>query len=173
MPDTSVTRQATVPGGAVRDTAPLYVDSDDNRLKCISAGSGTTEVTLQESGGAASQSILTAASTLTAADSGKTFYLALSTGFTVALPAPAVGLRFRFFVQVAPVTSYFVTATNLAALVFSSISGDAESRTAFTGVNIEFGGTDSTIGDSADFWSDGTNWYCHAFPDANSGIVIN
>lgn len=40
----SIARQATVPGFANAKSAPIYVDSDDNKLKFIPAGSGTTEV---------------------------------------------------------------------------------------------------------------------------------
>ena len=39
-------RNATVRGFATGSSAPIYVDSDDNLVKLIPAGSGTTEVTL-------------------------------------------------------------------------------------------------------------------------------
>lgn len=42
----SITRNPTVKGYAVAGSAPIYVDSDDNKLKYIPAGSGTTEVEL-------------------------------------------------------------------------------------------------------------------------------
>lgn len=42
----NIRRQATVPGTATSTAAPIYVDSDDNILKFIPAGSGTTEVQL-------------------------------------------------------------------------------------------------------------------------------
>lgn len=42
----NIRRQATNPGAypATPTAAPIYVDSDDNKLKMIPAGSGTTEV---------------------------------------------------------------------------------------------------------------------------------
>lgn len=42
----NIRRQATNPGAApgTPTSAPIYVDSDDNKLKMIPAGSGTTEV---------------------------------------------------------------------------------------------------------------------------------
>lgn len=40
----SIARQATVPGFASSKCAPIYLDSDDNILKMIPAGTGTTEV---------------------------------------------------------------------------------------------------------------------------------
>lgn len=44
MPLRNITRGATVKGLATPTSAPVYVDSDDNILKVIPAGSGTTEV---------------------------------------------------------------------------------------------------------------------------------
>lgn len=40
----SIARRSTVLGNATPTAAPIYVDSDDNKLKIIPAGSGTTEV---------------------------------------------------------------------------------------------------------------------------------
>lgn len=44
MPSRNIRRAATVLGTATSTSAPIYVDSDDNKLKMIPAGSGTTEV---------------------------------------------------------------------------------------------------------------------------------
>lgn len=45
MPSRYITRQATARGAQGLPTAcPIYCDSDDNKLKMIPAGSGTTEV---------------------------------------------------------------------------------------------------------------------------------
>ncbi len=53
---------------------------------------------------AASQvTILTAASTLTAAQSGSTLVLNSATEFATTLPAPSLGLRYRFILTVAPI----------------------------------------------------------------------
>lgn len=40
----NIRRQSVAPGFATTGAAPIYVDSDDNKLKMIPAGSGTTEV---------------------------------------------------------------------------------------------------------------------------------
>ena len=169
----SIARYATVRGVAHTASVPVYVDSDDNRLKFIPTGSGTTEVLLQEASGATTQEILTAAKTVTAAETGKTFSLALAGGFTVALPAPAVGLRYKFYVNVAPTTAYIITATNLAGQAHSSVAGDASSIAAFSGVDLRFVANVALIGDSAEFYSDGTNWYAQGFSNATAGITIN
>ena len=44
MPARAIRRAATVAGYAIPTSAPLYVDSDDNALKIIPAGTGTTEL---------------------------------------------------------------------------------------------------------------------------------
>lgn len=49
MPIRSITRRATVLGDATPINAPCYVDSDDNKMKFIPAGSGTTEVEVVDS----------------------------------------------------------------------------------------------------------------------------
>ena len=50
----NIRRQATNPLGAAGTTnvAPIYVDSDDNILKIIPAGSGTTEVQIVDASSA-------------------------------------------------------------------------------------------------------------------------
>ena len=47
----SITRRPTAVGYASFGTAPIFVDSDDNLLKLIPAGTGTTEVTVATSSG--------------------------------------------------------------------------------------------------------------------------
>ena len=48
---------------------------------------------------------VTATNVITAAESGKTFFLNAVGGFTSTLPAVAAGLRFRFIVKTAPTTA--------------------------------------------------------------------
>lgn len=48
MPERSIVRRATALGYATPSAAPIYVDSDDNTVKIIPAGSGTTEVALAQ-----------------------------------------------------------------------------------------------------------------------------
>ena len=46
MPSENIVRRPTIIGPATPNSAPIYVDSDDNILKFIPAGSGTTQVQL-------------------------------------------------------------------------------------------------------------------------------
>lgn len=52
MPTSNIYRGATVRGTATPRVAPLYIDSDDNILKVIPAGSGTTEVQIVDASSA-------------------------------------------------------------------------------------------------------------------------
>ncbi len=175
----SITRRPTVVGSAAAAVAPVYVDSDDNRLKLIPGGAGsTTEVIIQEAGGAGSHEVLIAARTLTAVDSGKVFFLALAAGFAVTLPAPAVGLHFRFHVQIAPTGDYTIVTAGaaeiLAGEIFASTGGNEDSETTFTATTITFVASAGVgkIGDSAELMSDGTNWYARVYVDTAAGATI-
>ena len=173
----SLVRNAAARGYASATSVPIYVDSDDNRVKMIPAGTGTTETIVQEASGAALSEVVVAAKTLTAADSGRTFFLALAGGFTVTLPAIAAGLNFKFYVQIAPTTAYIIrtaaSAQILAGQVYASAGSDEDSETAFTATDVTFVASTSVIGDSADLWCDGTNWYARAWTNAAGGITID
>lgn len=49
MPTRAIARRSTIVGPASDRVAPIYVDKDDNKLKLIPAGSGTTEVEVADS----------------------------------------------------------------------------------------------------------------------------
>lgn len=125
----SIRRQATNPLAApgTPSTAPIYVDSDDNKLKMIPAGSGTTEVEVADvsstqtftnktltsptitsptisSPNITGQTVseTTATRVVTSADAGKTVVLNRAGGVTVTLPAATgTGNRFRYVVGTA------------------------------------------------------------------------
>lgn len=122
--------------------------------------------------------VLTAARTLTMADSGKDFFLATAGGFAVTLPAVATsaGFNARFFVRVAPTTAYTI-ATNgaeqkLAGLVFSGAGADEDSETDFTATTVSFVANTAVINDSCEIWCDGAGWYARCFCNATGGITI-
>lgn len=52
MPVRGLLRKATILGSATATNAPIYVDADDNILKVIPAGSGTTEVQIVDASSA-------------------------------------------------------------------------------------------------------------------------
>lgn len=175
MPARAITRRSTVAGTATTGSAPIYVDSDDNRLKFIPAGSGSTEVILQEAPGVNSAEVVTATNVIDAAESGKTFFLNSSTEFVSTLPAPALGLQFTFIVAAAPSGASYTIVTNGSANIIkgnqNSVAGDAG----------DFGTADDTItfvdgqsvaGDKVEVYSDGTSWFAYAISKVAAGITF-
>ena len=180
-----IVRRKTVPGVASGTNAPIYVDSDDNKLKMIPAGSGTTEVEVVDASssqtltnktltapvmtgslGVETVEVVAATNVIAASESGTVFFLNSATEFVSTLPAPAAGLRFTFIVTAAPVgASYTVvgaSGTPIHGMVLSKdLNGATDSgATAGTGVlTLTFVDSKSQKGDRADFVSDGTDWF--------------
>jgi hypothetical protein len=167
----SITRRPTIVGTATAGSAPFYVDSDDNRVKLIPAGTGTTEVILQEASGASAYERLVTTRVLTAADSGKTFALALAGGFTVTLPllSTVAGFNCKFVVEIAPTTDYVIICNTtdldkMAGQVYGSDGADGDSETDFTADQLNFVASASVIGDSAEVLQVGTaGWQVKAW----------
>lgn len=198
-----IARRTTVPPGPAKPhAAPIYVDADDDILKMIPAGSGTTEVqiidasstqtltgktltspiittpTLTGSLGTDSTEVVSATNVIAASESGKTFFLNSATEFASTLPAPAAGLVFRFVVTAAPAGASYTVGTNAAAevmigQVYGSDGADADSETTAGATTLTFVDGASVAGDSADFFCDGTNWYVRAFTNlGGTGITF-
>ncbi len=164
----SLTRRPTVAGYASAGSAPIYVDSDDNRVKVIPAGTGTTEIVLQEASGAGSAEAVITTKAVTAAESGKTFYLDLAAGFVTTLPAVALGLRYQFIVKTAPTGSYTIVCPAAAALfkghvlttdVNSATDPDFDTTAVAT---LTFVLNKAVAGDRINIDSDGTSWFYSA-----------
>lgn len=114
---------------------------------------------------------------ITAAESGKTFFLDHATEFVSTLPAPAAGLRYSFIVVNAPETASYTVVTNAAAQVLGGHvlaadgnAGDVESPAA--GTTITFVDSAAVAGDRVDVISDGTSWYARCTCAVATGITI-
>jgi hypothetical protein len=173
----SLVRNSTIKGYATANSAPIYVDSDDNRVKLIPAGTGTTEVVLQEASGAGFAEVVTATNVLTAAESGKVFFLSAAGGFATTLPAPALGLNFTFIVKTAPTSvGYTIVSESAAEIIVGGVhdaggaAGDVESTVGAT--TITFVANQSVLGDKAILHSDGTNWYARVFVNVAAGATF-
>ena len=173
----AVARRAAAHGPGTPGNAPIFVDSDDNQLKVVPAGSGTTELIVPST----VLIPLTAARTVTAAENGTVFTLGTAGGFTVTLPAlPSatdVALHYTFFVKVAPTTDYIIASAagnDIAGAVFSSSGGVEDKETAFTASQINFissGGGLSKIGDSCELWGASEGWYSRSYCATAAGIT--
>lgn len=139
--------------------ATLKVERVNGTVTSLSAG------LLTDLKNSATPTTLAAARTLTALDSGMTFFLALATGFTVTLPAPAAGLRYKFFVATAPTSNGYLIVTNGGANIIILSVNELETDTTEDGPSDDNADTVTlvanlaSLGDVLEFECDGTYWY--------------
>ena len=115
---------------------------------------------------------LTAATTLTAADSGRT-YLISGTGYTVTLPAPHAGFNVKFIVAAAFSTDTVVQTPadnrdtlNGGVIVNGAIvEADAVDR-------VTFEDDAESVGDFIEISSDGTSFFLFGNGNAASSITV-
>ncbi len=125
--------------------------------------------------GAETVTTLSAASTLTAAQSGTTFFLSSATEFATTLPAPAAGLIYTFIVGAAPSgASYTIVTTSSANIIKGqavNAAGDAgDSGTADD--TISFVDGQAVAGDMVTVISDGTSWFAKGVCAVAAGITF-
>lgn len=102
---------------------------------------------------------LSAAQTLTAADSGKTYILKAAAGATITLPALKSGVHFKFIIGLGFATTDWIIDSaegdNIEGLLIvagSPVVASGEDQ-------INFVNSAETVGDHVEFACDGTNWY--------------
>lgn len=127
--------------------------------------------------GSESVEVVAATNVITAAESGKTFFLSSATEFVSTLPAPAAGLKYRFIVTAAPSGASYTIVTDAAAQILvggvhdaGGAAGDVESTAGAT--TITFVDGQAVIGDWAEVISDGTNWYARVFVNVATGATF-
>lgn len=123
--------------------------------------------------------VLTATKALTPDDSGKTFYLNSATEFVTTLPAPELGLRFKFIVKAAPSGASYtiVTASSsnimkghiLSSDLNAASDGDLETS---GGDTFSFVDAKAVAGDWVEFECDGAVWYASARVSAFDAATI-
>lgn len=129
--------------------------------------------------GTIANEVVSAANIITAAESGKTFFLNSATEFASTLPAPAAGLYYRFIVTAAPSGASYTVVTEggcqvLAGHVLTSGFADSGSdvETTATGTTVTFVDGVSVVGDFCELISDGTSWFAHCVTAVEAGITI-
>jgi hypothetical protein len=142
----------------------------------VKSSTGTVEAI--PTAGASNAEVVAATNVITAAESGKTFFLNSATEFVSTLPAPALGLKYTFVVAAAPSgASYTVvgaSGTPIHGMVLSKdLNGATDSgATAGTGVlTLTFVDSKATKGDKAVFESDGTDWFVVATTGGNFDAI--
>lgn len=123
--------------------------------------------------------ILTATRTVRPEESGKTFFLNSATEFVTTLPAPALGLKFRFVVKAGPASaSYTIVTSGSANIIKGQVyTVDVNSATdpdfeTSGGDTITLVDTKCVAGDQVDLVCDGTNWFMQAFCSVFDAITV-
>lgn len=120
---------------------------------------------------------IAAATTLTAEDSGKTYFLNSATGFATTLPAPAIGLNYKFVVSTQPTSGNHTVVTNGSANIIEGVAvvEGATNPTVEQAANedsINFVASITLVGDYAEVISDGTSWFVKAASGATGGVTF-
>jgi|TARA_R100001086_G_scaffold70339_1_gene33570 hypothetical protein len=114
---------------------------------------------------------VSAAVTLTAADSGKWYELAASAGVTVTLPAVESGLHFRFVVANAFDTSNYIIDSAEGDNIDGILVVNGASVAASGEDQINFVASAESVGDFIDIWSDGSKWYVWGIGNSAGSIT--
>ena len=125
--------------------------------------------------GPVAQSALTAASTLTAADSGNVYFLDSATEFATTLPAPAAGLSFTFIVNSTPSRANYTIVPAASATIIKGHAYPASGDAGDTGTaddTISFVSAAAVAGDMVTLISDGTSWFAKAFCAVAAGVTF-
>jgi len=167
------TGDSDVSGGGTVVFTPVLVTAIGATATPIKVQSNVLNLSPQSTGGGET---LTAAKTLVAADSGKTFYLGAAGGFTVTLPAPVLGLKFEFIVKVAPTTAYIIATSGGADIMIGGVN-ELEVDTGDDGPYddnadvLNFVASVAVKGDFVQMRCDGTSWYFYGQTNADGGIT--
>jgi len=152
---------STTFSGPVTSTNGFVGDLTGNVTGNITGATATTE--------------LTAASTLTAAQSGRTFFLNAATEFATTLPAPVAGLRYTFIVKAAPSGANYTIVTASSANIIKGQAYPASGAAGDTGTaddTISFVSAQAVAGDRVELYCDGTSWFAYAYCAVAAGVTF-
>jgi len=151
------------------DRIAVSDDSADGEVKYV------TVADMQGGPGMVETLITTKA--VSATESGKTFFLDLAAGFTTTLPAPAIGLRYKFIVKTAPTTAYIINTPTANIMVVSV--NELETDTTEDGPSDDDADTFNFVanvalpGDFVDVYCDGTKWYLLGQSRADGAVTTS
>lgn len=123
--------------------------------------------------GAGSVEVVTGATTLTAKDNGKTFFLDAAAGATVTLPALAVGMRLKFIVTSAFATTNWVVDSAEGDNISGNLIVAGAHVAAAAEDQINFVATAESVGDYIELIADTTNsqWIVSGVAGLSGGIT--
>jgi len=130
------------------------------------------EETARKTADAKYESVTSFTNTITASESGTIFFLNLAGGGSSVLPAPALGLNFKFIVATAPTTAYTID-TNSGDNIMSGTHLDIVGELVYGTARdiMSFVASTSLVGDNCTIVSDGTSWFYEAYSGADGGIT--
>jgi len=104
---------------------------------------------------------LTATKTVTEGENGKTFFLNAATEFATTLPAPALGLHYKFIVKGAASGADYTVVTNGGSNIMETMILDIVGELVYaTGRDVVTFVDGGKAGDRLEVECDGTNWFC-------------
>jgi len=119
---------------------------------------------------------LTTTKTVTAGESGTTFFLNSTTGFVTTLPAPEDGLTYKFVVKTVPTsgncTVYANGGSDIIVGVLAASTADDLGATDTNADTISFVASTCVVGDWVEVVSDGTYWYVTGVEKVAEGITL-
>jgi hypothetical protein len=116
--------------------------------------------------------VLSAAQTLTAADSGKIFIMSAAAGKTITLPALEAGLNFKFIVGAAFATTDWILDSAEGDNIEGVLVVNGASVVASGEDQVNFVNSAETIGDYVDLHCDGTNWFVYGVGAGAGAITV-
>lgn len=160
----------------------LMVDASAGQVDLYAAG--VSKLTVDSTGVRMrpSAEVVTSANIITAAESGRVFFLNSGTEFASTLPAPALGVEYTFIVTAAPSGASYTVVTEggcqvlgghvLTSDVYTDSSVDADFEAPAAGTTITFVDGVSVVGDRCHIISDGSNWFATCSCTNVAGITI-
>ena len=166
-------------GTIVNSKSVIYGSSGEVNATTLQIGGTSITATASEINAAADTDTrvenVTSTNGLTAAETGKTFFLNSGTEFVSTLPAPAAGLEYTFIVKAAPSGADYTIVTNggsdiLIGLVTCATADDLGANDDDADV-ITFVDGQAKVGDWVRVVSDGTSWYFSGASKVAEGIT--
>lgn len=152
--------------------ATTSIDTPSLELGGVAVTASAAEINLAADN-SANVEVVSSANVITAAESGKTFFLNSATGFANTLPAPGAGLRYTFIVSTVPTSGNTTVVTDSGDNVIEG-AADVNSSLVLAANedSINFVASTCLVGDRVSVISDGTSWFVDGFSGAGGGITF-
>lgn len=149
----------------------MYVRSA-MKITMISPRSSTTGVTIN--GAIFGGGSISAATTLTANDSGKTYGVSQASAYAITLPTAAAGLNYRFVLTTAGANAVTIGTASGANHLFGTLAIDGATTSINAQDTITFVSGTAVVGDWVEIYGSATGvWFVKASASAAGGITVS